>query len=187
MGSVERGERRVVDPNVYLIDCFRLARKVWSNGYRPDFLVALWRGGAPPGIVIQEFFRWKGHDLYHTAIRTQSLEGVLYGDGFDIKGFEHVLDVVEADDQLLLVDDFFDSGRTIYEVVSYLRRKARRNAPEVRVATVYFRPGRRRFLVGPDYYLHEVEDPPLLPDRLSELSEDEVRSLDPELYEPLYG
>ena len=98
-----------------------------------------------------------------------------------------MLDVVEADDQLLLVDDFFDSGRTIYEVVSYLRRKARRNAPEVRVATVYFRPAGRRFLVGPDYYLHEVEDPPLLPDRLSELSEDEVRALDPELYEPLYG
>jgi len=179
--------RRVVDPNDYLIDCFRLARRIWDDGYRPDFLIGLWRGGAPPGIVIQEFFRWKGHDPYHTAIRTQSLEGVLHGDGFDIKGFEHVLDVVEADDQLLLVDDVFNTGRTIYEVMRYLRRTARRNTPEVRVATVYYLPARREFLVGPDYFLHEVESPPLLPYRLTELSEDDARELGPELHHALFG
>jgi len=183
----EGSRRRVVDPNDYLVDCFRLARRIWDDGYRPDFLIGLWRGGAPPGIVIQEFFRWKGHDPYHTAIRTQSLEGLLQGDGFDIKGFEHVLDVVEADDQLLLVDDVFNTGRTIYEVMRYLRRTARRNTPEVRVATVYYLPERREFLVGPDYFLHEVETPPLLPYRLTELSEDDARELGPELHHALYG
>jgi hypothetical protein len=177
----------VIDPNDYLIDSFRLARKIWDDGYRPDFLVGLWRGGAPPGIVIQEFFRWKGHDPYHTAIRTQSLEGVLYGNGFDIKGFEHVIDEVDAEDRLLLVDDFFNTGRTVYEVVSYLRRKARRNAPEVRVAAVYYRPGHRRFLVGPDYWLHEVQEPPPLPDRLTRLSEQQVREISDELHQALYG
>jgi len=180
-------DRHVVDPNDYLVDSFRLARKIWDDGYRPDFLVGLWRGGAPPGIVIQEFFRWKGHDPYHTAIRTQSLEGVLSGDGFDIKGFEHVLDAVEAEHQLLLVDDVFNTGRTVYEVVRYLRQKARRNAPEVRVATVYYRPAARRFLVGPDYYLHEVDVAPLLPYRLTQVPQDQARSLSPELYDALYG
>lgn len=180
-------ERLIIDPDDYLVDCFRLARKIWDDGYRPDFLVGLWRGGAPPGIVIQEFFRWKGHDPYHTAIRTQSLEGVLYGDGFDIKGFEHVIDEVEAGDQLLLVDDFFDTGRTIYEVVRHLRRKARRNAPEVRVAVVYYRPGHRRFLVGPDYYLHETEARPVFPDRLTQVTDAELREKDPQLYEVLYA
>ena len=129
-------ERLLIDPNSYLVDCFRLARRIWDDGYRPDFLVGLWRGGAPPGVVIQEFFRWKGHDPYHTAIRTQSLEGVSHGEGFDIKGFGHVLDEVQADDQLLLVDDFFDTGRTIYEVLRHLRHQARRNTPEVKVAVV---------------------------------------------------
>ena len=185
--SSDKSPRQVIDPNDYLIDCFRLARMIWDDGYRPDFLIGLWRGGAPPGIVIQEFFRWKGHDPYHTAIRTQSLEGVLSGDGFDIKGFEHVLDVVEAEHQLLLVDDFYNTGRTTYEVVRYLRQKTRRNAPEVRVATVYYRAQQRRFRVGPDYYLHEVEEPPLLPYRLTQLSEDDARSLGAELHEALYG
>jgi hypoxanthine phosphoribosyltransferase len=182
----QESARRVIDPNDYLLDSFRLARRIWDDGYRPDFLVGLWRGGAPPGIVIQEFFRWKGHDPYHTAIRTQSLEGVLYGNGFDIKGFEHVLDVVEAEHQLLLVDDFFNTGRTVYEVISHLHRKARRNAPEVRVATVYYRPTTRRFLVGPDYYLHEVDTQPLLPYRLTELTEGDARAISPELAEALF-
>lgn len=187
LGPAGRSEPRVVDPNVYLIDCFRLARKIWDDGYRPEFLVALWRGGAQPGIVIQEFFRWKGHDSHHTAIQTQFLDRVGYGARLDIKGFEHVMDSANADDQLLLIDDVFDSGRTIWEVISYLRHETRRNAPEVRVATVYFQSGRPKFAVCPDYYLHEVEDLPLLPDRLSKLSENETRLLDPELYKLLYG
>jgi len=184
--SDKRG-RRVIDPNDYLIDCFRLARMIWDDGCRPDFLIGLWRGGAPPGIVIHEFFRWKGHDPYHTAIRTQSLEGVASGNGFDIKGFDHVLDVVEAEHQLLLVDDFFNTGRTIHEVIRYLRQKTRRNAPEVRVATVYYRAPQRRSPVGPDYYLHEVEESPLLPYRLTQLSQDDARSLSAEFHQALYG
>ncbi|MFQ5744415.1 MAG: phosphoribosyltransferase [Acidobacteriota bacterium] len=183
----EEEERRLIDPNAYLQDCFRLAELIWRDGYRPDFLVGLWRGGAPPGIVIQEFFRWKGQDPYHTAIRTQSLEGVLFGDGFDIKGFEHVIDVVEAEHRMLLVDDLFDTGRTMYEVIRYLRRKARRNTPEVRVAVVYYRPDRRRFLVGPHYYLHETRTMPIFPHRLTALTPEEIRAADPEIYEVLFS
>jgi hypothetical protein len=181
------GDRLIIDPDTYLVDCFRLARQIWEDGYRPDFLVGLWRGGAPPGIAVQEYFRWKGHDLYHTAIRTQSLEGLLHGDGYDIKGLEHVLEIIAAEHRLLLVDDFFDTGRTIYEVVRHLRRKARRNSPEVRVAVVYYRPRRRRYQVGPNYYVREVESRPLLPDRLTQLTEDELRARDPELHEAVYA
>lgn len=183
----DNDERLLIDPNDYLVDCFRLARRIWEDGYRPDFLIGLWRGGAPPGIVIQEYFRWKGHDPYHTAIRTQSLEGVLYGDGMDIKGLEHVIDIVEADDRMLIVDDLFDTGRTIYEVTEYLQRRARRNMPEVRVAAVYYRPARRRFLVGPHYHLHGVDRLPVFPHRLTGMSEGEIRDRDPELHDLLFS
>ena len=57
---MESEERLILDPNTYLADCFKLAKKIWNDGYRPDFLIGLWRGGAPPGIAIQEFFRSKG-------------------------------------------------------------------------------------------------------------------------------
>ncbi len=160
-------ERPLLDANDYLADCFSLAREIWEDGYRPDFLVALWRGGAPPGIAIQEYFRYRGHDPYHTAIRTQSMEGVRGGEGYDIKGLEHVIDETTADDRMLLVGDLFDTGRTMFEVIEHLRRRARRNMPEVRVATVYYRPQSRVFLVGPHYWLRETEEKPVFPHRLT--------------------
>lgn len=171
----------ILEANEYMADCFRLARKIWDDDYRPDFLVALWRGGAPPGIAIQEYFRYRGHDPYNTAIRTQSMEGIRQGDGYDIKGLEHVVDAVSADDRMLIVDDLLDTGRTIYEVTEYLRRRARRNTPEIRVATVYFRPERRRFLVGPDYHLKTTEVRPVFPHRLTEMDLEQLRAQDPEL------
>ena len=177
----------ILDPNRYLADCFRLARAIWDDGLRPDFLIALWRGGAPPGIVIQEYFRWRGHDPYHTAIRTQSLEGVRHGGGYDIKGIEHVIDVVEADQQMLIVDDFFDTGRTAFEVTDYMRQRARRNMPEVRVAAVYVRPSRQRHLPGPRYFLHRVEEHPVFPHRLLTLPEEVLRRHDVELCDLVHG
>ena len=176
-----------LDPDEYLADCFRLANKIWDDGYRPDFLVALWRGGAPPGIAIHELFRCKGHDFYHTAIRTQSLEGISQGNGFDIRGLKHVTDEVESVHQMLIVDDLFDTGRTIYEVIEYLRRHARRNTPEIRVATVYFRPERRAFLVGPHYYLHSVAERPVFPHQLTALASERLAETDPELCEAIWG
>jgi len=181
------GDAGQLDANDYLADCFRLARRVWDDGYRPDYMVALWRGGAPPGIVVQEYFRWRGHDPYHTAIRTQSLEGVLYGGGFDIKGLEHVIDEVQAHESLLIIDDLFQSGRTIFEVSEYIRRRARRNTPEIRVATVYFCRSRQRFLVGPHYWLHETEEPPIFPHQLTALDLGELAGRDPELVAAIRG
>ncbi len=185
--QIDSAEQPLLDANDYLADCFRLARRIWESGFRPDFLVALWRGGAPPGIVIQEYFRWRGHDPYHTAIRTQSLEGVRHGDGYDIRGLKHVTDIVCADQQMLLVDDLFDTGRTMFEVIEYVRRVARRNTPEIRVATVYFRPHRRRFLVGPDYWLHETQARPIFPHQLTLMPRPRLEREDPELAETLWG
>ncbi|NKB87539.1 MAG: hypoxanthine phosphoribosyltransferase [Acidobacteria bacterium] len=177
----------VLDADQYLADSFRLARSIWDDGLRPDFMVALWRGGAPPGIAIQEYFRWRGHDFYHTAIRTQSMEGLEKAGGFDIRGLEHVIDNVDADHSLLIVDNLFETGRTVFEVVEHLRRRARRNMPRVQVATVYFTPSKRQFLVGPDYWLHEVEDVPVFPHELGAMQPDAVRDVDPALHAALWG
>ena len=42
-----------------LQDSFRLASKVYKDGFRPQFIVGIWRGGAPIGIAVQEFFEFK--------------------------------------------------------------------------------------------------------------------------------
>ena len=42
-----------------LEDSFRLAAKVFEDGFRPQFIIGIWRGGAPIGIAVQEFFEFK--------------------------------------------------------------------------------------------------------------------------------
>ena len=50
-------EKVYIDGNEIYIDSYRLARKIWDDGFRPDFVVGIWRGGTPVGIAIEEFFR----------------------------------------------------------------------------------------------------------------------------------
>ena len=59
--------------------------------------------------------------------------------------------------------------------------------PQVKVATVYFTPARRQFLVGPDYWLHEVEQPPVFPHELGAMNPEAVQAVDPGLHAALWG
>ena len=54
-------------------DSFRLARAVLESGFRPTHLVGIWRGGAPIGIAVQEFFGAET-GLFHP--RKQRVAGV---------------------------------------------------------------------------------------------------------------
>lgn len=155
----------------------RLARRVWEAGFRADYLVGIWRGGTPPGIVMHEFYRLRGHDPYHTTIKTQSYRGMQRGDeGVEIKGLEHVIDVIEATDRLLLVDDVFDTGHTMAAIVEAIHRRARRNTPECRIATVYYKPLRNETDIRPDWYEVETDDWIVFPHELEGLTEEEIRA-----------
>jgi hypothetical protein len=155
----------------------RLGRQVWDDGFRPDFLIGIWRGGTPPAIIIHEFLRMRGIEPYHTTIKTQSYRGMRRGDGgVEIKGLEHVIDVIESHHQLLLVDDVFDTGHTMAAIVNEIRARARRNCPECRVATVYYKPARNETDIKPDYFVLETDDWIVFPHELEGLSETEIHS-----------
>ncbi|MDD1770142.1 MAG: hypothetical protein LUO79_03560, partial [Methanomassiliicoccales archaeon] len=106
-----------ISANSLLEDSFSLAKKIWDDGFKPNFIVAIWRGGTPPGIAIHEYFRFKGIDPYHTAIKTQSYAGLKSTGKVEIKGIEHVVDNINAEDKMLIVDDVFDTGLTIAAVL----------------------------------------------------------------------
>ena len=58
-----------------LEDSFRLAHQVFESGYRPEFIIGIWRGGAPIGIAVQEYFEYKAVSTDHIAVRTSSYTG----------------------------------------------------------------------------------------------------------------
>ena len=61
---------RFIGADDLLRDSFQLAANVYEGGFRPDFLVGLWRGGSAVGIAVQEGLDYFGVPTDHIAIRT---------------------------------------------------------------------------------------------------------------------
>jgi hypothetical protein len=167
-----------------LEDSFRLGARVISSGFRPTIMIAIWRGGVPMGIAIQELLTWYGIETDHISIRTSSYSGI---DGqsqeIRIHGMNYLIKNCTREDRLLIVDDVFDTGLTIDAVIAHLQDKARLNTPhDIRVAVPYYKPGRNRSKRVPDYYLHETERWLKYPHSLEGLSVDEVAANRAELY-----
>ena len=59
-----------------LEDSFKLAQKVLESGFEPTFIIAVWRGGAPIGIAVQEYLHFHGIHADNIAIRTSSYSGI---------------------------------------------------------------------------------------------------------------
>ena len=91
-----------------------------------------------------------------------------------------------VDDNLLIVDDVFDTGLTIEAVIAHLTEKTRLNTPrEIRVAVPYYKPSRNQTQREPDYYLHETQEWLKYPHSLEGLSQEEIAVNRPVLYEIL--
>ncbi len=102
-----------------LDDAFELAAKVIESGYRPDCIIALWRGGTPVGIAVQELFEYCGLAVDHIAIRTSLYSGVDKRERrVKVHNLEYIFNNFTTDNKLLIVDDVFDTGLTIKAVLA---------------------------------------------------------------------
>lgn len=180
-------EKVFLDAQDLLEDSFRLAAQIFDSGFRPTFIIAVWRGGAPIGIAVQEFLAYRGVRANHIAIRTAAYSGIdERSREVAVFGLSYLVKNVEYSDRLLIVDDVFDTGRTIEAIIDALRHKARLNTPhDIRVAVPYFKPSRNLTAMTPDYYLHETERWLKYPHSLEGLTTAEIREHRPAIYEIL--
>lgn len=170
-----------------LEDSIELGTRVINSGFEPTIIIAIWRGGTPMGIAVQELFAYKKIKTDHIAIRTSSYTGI-DGRSSEIKihGMNYLIKNVKHDDRLLIVDDVFDTGNTIFSVIEYLHKMARLNTPhDIRVAVPYYKPTRNQTDMVPDYYLHETQEWLKYPHSLEGLSVEEIAQHRPELFEIL--
>ncbi len=153
-----------------------LARRVVASGMRPTFLVAMWRGGAPIGITVQEVLEYHSIHADHIAIRTSYYSGIdVQHTTVRVHATDYLVSRLEAEDELLIVDDVFDSGRSLEAVIEELTRRCRRNLPEkIRIATVYYKPERRRTALVPDFYVHETSRWLVFPHEIQGLTREEI-------------
>lgn len=179
-------EKQYLSAQGLLEDSFKLAAQILESGFRPTFMIAVWRGGAPIGIAVQEFLAFHGIETDNIAIRTSS-----YAAGIDqqakevrVHGLNYLTKNIQAHDRLLIVDDVFDTGRSIEAIINELQRRTRANMPqEVKVAVPYYKPSRNQTDRVPDFYIHETEAWLKYPHSLEGLGADEIAKNRPALYD----
>ena len=178
-----------IEADELLLDSYRLAAQVIQANFKPSFMIAIWRGGAPIGIAVQEFLQYRGIESDHIAIRTSSYHGIDdQASQVQVHGLNYLAKNVIHEDRLLIVDDVWDTGLTIEAVIKELSRRARLNTPkEIRIAVPYFKPERNKTNLTPDFYVHEVDSWLKFPHSLEGLTIEEVQSHRPDLYEIVSG
>lgn len=164
-----------VDPQSLLEDSFRLGLKVLKSNFRPNFIIGIWRGGAPPGIAVQEILAYYGIKTDHISVRTSSYENMQQQKEIRVHGLEYLIEQMNAEDRLLIVDDVFDTGKSIAALLEKLREKCRRNMPsEIKIATIYYKPTKNTQDFSPDFYIHESNEWIVFPHELVDLTPEEI-------------
>ena len=158
-----------------LDDSFQLALEIFESGYRPDYIVGVWRGGAPVGIAVQELLEVLGVRTDHIAIRTASYTGI--GErkrDVEVHGLNYIASRVKPGESILIVDDIHDTGLSIQQVSRDIEATCKGSAPEVKIATPYYNPENNRSDRYPDFYIHQIRDWLVFPHELQGLSLEEL-------------
>ena len=176
MNSEEFIEKTFISADSLLRDSLELGLQVVRSGFNPSFLVGVWRGGAPIGISVQEVLEYNGIECDHIAIRTSSYTGIdKQSKTVRVHAIDYLVSQLTFEDRLLLIDDVFDSGRSLEAVVADLQRRCKRNLPEhIRIATVYYKPSRNRSSLTPDYYVRSTDQWLVFPHEVQGLSREEI-------------
>ena len=155
---------------------FKLAHQIYEDGFRPGFIVGIWRGGTPIGIAVQEYFEYKGVSTDHISVRTSSYYGInQQSKKIRVHGLHYLVENANAGDGLLIVDDVFDSGRSVDALIKQIKKQSRKNTPaDIRVACTWYKPSMCAVDIKPDYYTHESDEWLVFPHELDGLTKGEI-------------
>lgn len=164
-----------------LEDAFELGMRVVESDFRPTFIIAVWRGGTPIGIAVQEVLDICGIKTNHIAVRTSSYTGIDQRQKqVRVHGLAYAIETLCTNDHLLIVDDVHDSGHSVAELARRINDECGENKPEqIKLATVYYKPKRSQVDHKPDFYLHETHDWLVFPHELVGLTDAELMHAKP--------
>ena len=179
-------KKHFLDEATIILDSFRVGVQIFESGFRPTFIVGLWRGGSAVGIYVQECLQTLGVETNHISVRTSYRGLPAYQNMIDapkeirVHGIQYLIENLNADDSLLIVDDVCSSGYSIQAVQTRLQQTLKRNYPkQVKSAVLWHRPKLRRTEVQPDYYLHTTDEWLVFPYELKGLTPEEIQQNKP--------
>lgn len=145
-------------------NAIKLAYRIYRSGFIPDVIYVSLRGGAYLGNVISEYFklvRKNARPVYYAAVVARSYSNIKEQQQVQVEGWTYNPEHLRQGDQVLIIDDIFDTGRTINHLVEIVMAKGipRR---DIKIAVHDYKI--RKYLpqqmpVHPDYYcrLHVLE------------------------------
>ena len=163
--------------NELLLDSFRLGQQVLDSGWRPDVLIALWRGGTPVGVAVHELLYVRGVPTIHMAVTCQSYSGIGQRGEVVFENTDAIFAQIRPEHRVLVVDDIFDSGNTARAALRLLAP----HAAEARLATLYWKPNANITDLRPHYHVRETDAWIVFPHELDGLTPEEIQIKDPVL------
>ncbi len=120
----------------------------------------------------------------HISVRTSLYEGISKSNPkVRVHGLDYLVDNLNAENVLLIVDDVYDSGRSIDAIIEQLKSRTRRNMPRsVRIATLWYKPQNNTTQRTPDYFVHSTKAWLVFPHEAQGLTVDEIAENKPGLY-----
>ena len=175
-------DKLFINAEQLLQDSFELAWQVYESGFRPNYIIGVWRGGAPIGIAVQELLDVLDVKSDHIAIRTSYYKGIgEHKNEVQVFGLNYMVKRIKSEDSLLIVDDVHDTGMSIDQIIFEIRKVCKKNTPQIKIATPYFKPSNNKTGRIPDFYLHESDQWLVFPHELEGLTKEEIKENKPQL------
>jgi|GEM_PF-2987327 len=114
-----------------------ICKEMDRNGYKPEAIVGLLRGGVVPARIISDYF---GIILDFFTLDVKLYKGINLRD--DVPKIKHFFGDIE-NKRVLIIDDILDSGMTMNAVLEYFKGK------DVKTATLFWK---EKNLKKPDYF-----------------------------------
>lgn len=149
-------------------NAIKLAKRISDDGFDPDVIYVSLRGGAYLGNVVSEYFKVLRkasgvRPVFYAAVVARSYSDIMMREKVMVDGWTYSPEHLRTGDKVLLVDDIFDSGRTINHLVDILLQKGLPRK-DVKVAVhdyKYFAFKESQLPIQPDYWCrkHEIRGP----------------------------
>lgn len=144
------------------VDALKLAHKIYQQDkFVPDVIYTSLRGGAYMANVISEYYKvaLKNHKpVLYAAVVARSYTDVSQHSAVRIDGWTYSPDYLRAGDKIMLVDDIFDSGRTLnYLVGILLERGVPRENIKIVVHDYKVYKWKEQLPIQPDYWCRKFE------------------------------
>jgi uncharacterized protein len=147
-------------------NALKLAHRIHMDGFIPDVIYVSLRGGAYLGNVISEYFkavRRESKPVLYAAVVARSYSDVHQNDQVRVDGWTYSPEYLRNGDKVLLVDDIYDSGRTINHLAEVILGKGVPRCDFKIAVHDYKIIGYRgeQLPIRPDYWcrLHEIKVP----------------------------